>query len=398
MQRTASERGQTAFLLTVMLLAVNLRAPITGVGSLVSIIRDDLGVSNTVMGLLTTIPMVVFAAVSLLAAPLAKKLGLGRGIFLGLWFILAGELVRSFTTSLGLFWGTALLSVGIGLLNVLCVGLIKQRAAPRRLGLATSAYTTAMALGATFSIAASVPLAQGLGLGWRITLGIYAAVAVLTLAVWAPQYGRPENQTPPEAPGKRQFARMIRSPLAWQLTFFMGTQSLMFYCINAWWPSILQGRGFTVEAAALGATVLQVVSIPSTFLVPILCNRFRTRNMLLCFNGFYMVGLLVFFFAKSVFLHYAGCVVLAVGMGSTLSFCTMFYSLRTRTASEAAAVSGLAQSAGNLMAAVGPVLMGALFDATGSWTLPLEFLVAILAAMIVFSFLCARERFVFKET
>lgn len=387
--------GQAALLLTIIVLAVNLRTPITGVGSLVELIRADLEASNTVLGLLTTIPMVVFAVVSLLAAPLAARLGLGRTIFLGLWLILGGMLVRSFTTVQGLFLGTALLSVGIGLLSVLCVALIKQRCTGGSLGLATSAYTTAMSLGAATAIGSSVPLAQAAGLGWRGALAAPAVITVVSLCIWAPQYSRPENQSPPAASGEEgSLRRMLRSPLAWQLTIFMGAQAVLFYCISAWFPSVLHSRGFTVEEAALAATVLQLVSIPATFLVPLLCGRIRPLWVLAGFDAAYAAGMAVFFFAGTRPTHYIGIALLAVGMGSSVSFCNLFYNLRTRRPSEAAALSGMAQAAGNLMAAVGPVLMGRLYDATGSWTPPLLFLGAALGVMLIFSLLSAREKFV----
>lgn len=393
MKQQRKPAGQAVLILTVIMLASNLRLSITGVGSLASFIRADLGISNTVMGVLTAIPMVVFAIVSLLASPLAARLGLGRTIFAGLWFILGGILVRSFTTAAGLFLGTALLSVGIGLLSVLCVALMKQRSAPKQLGAVTSAYTTTMSLGATVSIAASVPLAHLLG--WRGALAVFGLVTAVSLAVWGPQCGRPENQTPPAVPGEGGgIRRMVRSPLAWELTIFTGAQALLFYCINAWWPTILQSRGFSVDEAALAATLLQAVSIPSTFLVPLLCGRFRPMWVLVGFNAAYLAGMLLFFFAATPQMHYFAILWLAVGMGSSISFYNLFYNLRTRSAAEASALSGMSLAVGNLMAAVGPILMGALFDALGSWTPPLLFLLAALGVTIVFSQLSARERFI----
>lgn len=388
--------GQTAFLLTMIVLATVLRMPITGVGSLVSTIRDDLGVSNTVMGMLTSVPMLTFAVVSPLAASACRKWGMGRTVLFALVLILAGELVRSYTNSAGLFGGTAILAAGIGTINVLGVALIKLRAAPERVGAVTSLYSTTMAGTAAVSIALSVPIA--VRFGWRHALAAWSGLAVLAIVVWGIQHKRPENQVSAAAGEQTgMLRRLLRSPLAWQMTVFMGAQTLFFYCVTGWFPTILQSRGFTVDEAGLAASMLQLLTLPFTFLVPFLCGRVRPIVLTAAANAAITAGLLLFIFCPTHGLHYAALAIMAAGMGAIFSLCNLFFSLRTRNAAETTALSGMSQCIGYILAAVGPVAMGRLFDRTGSWYPPLIFLFAMLVVNIVSSQLSARERYLFDR-
>ena len=386
---------QTSVLVTMAVLALVLRMPITGVGSLLTTIREDIGVSNTVMGILTSVPMMVFAVISPLTGLIARRCGMGRSVLGALCLILAGELVRSYTNAAGLFAGTAILACGIGMINVLGLTLIKLRAAPERVGTVTSVYSTTMAATAAISIAASVPIA--LVLGWRNALAAWVPLAVLAIAVWGIQFRRPENQLPSAAREKPSLKKLLRSSLAWQITMFMGAQTMIFYCVTGWFPTILQSRGFTVEQAAVVATILQITTLPLTFLVPILSRRIRLPILSGASNLFVSVGLLLFILNPAPFANYVAVVIMAVGMGGIFSVSNLCYSLRTRSAADTAALSGMANCIGYVVAAFGPPVMGRLFDFTRSWIPPLLFLAAILAVNIVFSQLSARDRYLFEE-
>lgn len=390
------KKKQKLMLLVVILLAANMRGPITGVGALTALIRADLGVSNAVMGMLTTIPMLVFAVVSLAATPISRRLGLGNTLLGGLLLILAGELLRSFTNTVGLFLGTGLLCIGIGLENVLLVSLIKLRFSDNPAP-ATSAYSTTMALTAAISIGSGLWLAQRVGLGWRGALAVWAVVAVVSIAVWAPQARRPENQAQSDSRGSSCLKPMLCSLRTWELTVFMGTQSMLFYCITAWGPTILQSKGFTMEQASAAATFLQVVSLPITLGAPLLTRHFSARNMLLLLNIMYVAGGAMYCLSDNMAVIYLGMLIFAQGMGSGFSFCILFYSLRTRNAVQASTLSGIAQCGGYLLAAIGPVVMGKLADLTGAWNVPMAFLGVVLAIMFVSSIMSAREGFLLKE-
>ena len=390
------KRAAWGMMAVVILLACNMRAPFTGVGALTALIQSDLALNHAAMGMLTTIPMMVFAVVSLTATPLAERIGLGRSLVLALLLVLGGELIRSFTTAAGVFVGTAVLCMGVGLENVLVVSLIKLRF-PHNPAPPTSAYSTTMALTSCISIGSGLWLAQTLGLGWRGALAAWGVLAAAALAVWFPLSSRPENQLARQEGEKGCTLRLLRTPRTWELMVFMGSQSMLFYCLTAWGPTILQAKGFTLEQSAAAATFLQLVSLPITLAAPLLTRRFPVRRMLMLLNSLFLAGVVIYYLGNSLPVCYLGMLLLAQGMGSQFSFCLLFYSLRTRTAAQAGWLGGLGQRGGYPPAAVGPVLMGWLADSTGSWDLPMVFLIAALLVMWVTSLRSAREGYILPE-
>ena len=250
MKKTTTKSRQLAFILTIMILAASLRTPIAGVGSLLSIIRTDLIASGTTLGLLTSIPLFLFAIVSPLAAIAGRKLGIGRAILASLCIVMVGILVRSYSGAAGLFIGTAILSFGIGAVNVLCLTLIKLRSVPQKIGMATSLFGTTIAVTSTTSVAVSVPIAKVIG--WRHTLAVWLILVVLAIIVWGIQHRRPENQlSAQDSTQKVSLKRLLSTPLAWQVTFFVGCYALIYFCVAGWFPTILQSRGFSMENAAM---------------------------------------------------------------------------------------------------------------------------------------------------
>jgi CP family cyanate transporter-like MFS transporter len=172
---------------------------------------------------------------------------------------------------------------------------------------------------------------------------------------------------------------------------------MLFYCITAWGPTILQSKGFTVEQAAAAATFLQVASLPITLASPLLTRRFSPVKMLVLLNTLYVAGGVLYYLSDDLRVIYLAMLLMAQGLGSSFGFCLMFFSLRTRDAVQASTLSGIAQCGGYVLAAVGPVLMGRLADLTGAWKAPLLFLGAVLALMYVSSLLSAREGHILPE-
>lgn len=384
------KKRSVGLVIIIILIACNMRSPFTGVGALTALIRADLGISNTVTGMLTTIPMLVFAVISAAAPVLSRRIGLGRCIQLSLLLVFAGEMIRSFTGTVGLFIGTGVLCVGIGLENVLLISVVKQWF-PENPAPATSAYSTTMAVMAAISIAISVYMAKNLGLGWRGSLAVWAVFAVIASLLWLPMAGKPEMRPKKEEVQSREMGALLRSPRTWILTVFFGTQSLLFYCMNAWGPTILQSRGFTLEQSSAAATFLQVVSLPITLAAPLLAKRFTARRMLIILGTCYVIGGVLFYFAVSPVMVYISFLLFAQGMGSTFSFCLLFFAQMGRNPQETASISGIAQSGGYVVSAIGPVLMGALADISGAWNWPVIFLLAMLVIAVFTGVLSSRE-------
>lgn len=390
---TKTEKLNIPMALTVILLASAMRACYTGVGTIVGMIQAELAMNSTLAGLISTIPILIFAVVCPLSAPVAARVGIGKMLFVGLLLNAAGCALRAFGASAGLFAGTALLAVGVGIMNALMVGLIKLRF-PRHTGVVTSCYTTTMALTSAVGISINVPVANVIG--WRAALAMYGVFALAVALVWLPQAFRGENRGSASAGETGLMGRLLRSRRAWALTLFMGTQSLLFYTLTAWVPSILQWKGMTVEQASAAATVLQLVSLPSTLLIPVLAEKVNWRGLLLVFDVCYLIGLAVFYFARiGTFALWLAICLVAFGLGSGFSACIFLFSKKTASPAQASAISGFAQSGGYVFAAVGPVFMGWLFDRSGSWNGGMIFCFAVCAAMTVFSLLSADKKSVF---
>ncbi|ABG04525.1 major facilitator superfamily MFS_1 [Rubrobacter xylanophilus DSM 9941] len=370
-------RGALPFF-CVVLAGLNLRASITSVGPVIGGIREDMGLSSGLAGLLTTLPLLAFAAFSSLAPRLAGRFGLSRTLFGGLVLLAAGIALRSLPQEAALFAGTAVLGAAIAAANVLLPGFVK-RYFPRRVGPVTGTYITAMNVGAALGAGLSAPLARSAGLGWQGALGVWAVPVLLAVLAWAPLLKeRPERSAPGRAP-----RGPWRSALAWQVTLFMGLQSVVFFVSITWLPAILGEGGLSAVGAGWMVSLMQLVGIPATLLVPVLAARMRSQSALAAgaalLSGTGILGLL--FLGGP--LSSVPVVLLGLGQGAAISLALTLFALRAADAAGAAALSGMAQTVGYLFAAAGPPLFGALHDATGGWTVPLVVLCLVTGAMLL---------------
>jgi len=376
-------------LLMVILLSANMRASYTGVGTIVGLIQGDLGLNSTVAGMITTIPILVFAIVCPIASALNQRYSTGKLIELALVLVCLGVGLRAVFGAAGLFAGTTIMAVGVGIMNSLMIALIKLRF-PDHVGLVSALYTTTMSLTTAMSMGINVPLAGHIG--WRGVLGVWVIVAIPAIVLWGMQAGKDINRGAAKAGDKGVMMKMVRSWKAWLLLGYMGTQSMLFYCCSAWLPSILQWRGMAAAEAANVATILQVVSLSTTLLIPILMEKMNWQALTLGCNICYVCGALVFYFAPlGGFGFWLAICLIAIGIGSGFSACIFLFSARTNSPAEASAISGFAQCGGYCFAAIGPVLMGRFFDATASWEAGMLFWFAVLIAMSVFAIFSTKK-------
>jgi CP family cyanate transporter-like MFS transporter len=364
----------------IILIALNLRSAITGVGPLIGTIRTDTGISNTVAGLLTSLPLLAFGFGSTLMPLLARRFGIERTLFGGLLVLIAGILLRSVPATAALFTGTAVLGLAITVGNVLLPSLIKRNF-PEHIGTMTGVYTSSMGILAAVASGVSVPLSRIDWLGWRGALGCWASLVLIAVVAWLPQLRAQRSGAAPSPP-RGTHSRLWRSPLAWQVTLFMGMQSLLFYVIIAWLPTIVQERGVSAAQAGWQLFLMQIVSLPASLVVPILAGRLPDQRG-------YTTAAVLFTAAGLAGILLAGTVALAlwvtllgIGLGASISLALMFMGLRTRDAHQAAELSGMAQSIGYLLAATGPILVGFLHDLTHNWTLPLALLCLVACALL----------------
>lgn len=384
-------RGRGVLLVVgIVLLAVNLRPALTGLTPLIGQIRADTGISYGVAGLLTALPLLAMGLLSPIASLLAHRFGMERVLLASMLVLAAGILLRSAGAVTALFLGTAVLGAAIAIGNVLLPGLVK-REFPERVGLMTSTYSTALAVSAAIAAGASFPLADQVGIGWRASLGSWALLALVAAVAWLPQMrsARPTNASPADSQGVNG---PWRSALAWQVTLFMGLQSLGYYVVLTWLPEILQEQaGISASLAGWMLALAQAVGIASIFLAPVLAGMRPSQHgvvvVAVALTGAGALGLLVA--AETATALWV--VLLGLGQGACFSLALTFFALRAPDSGHAAALSGMAQTVGYLLAAVGPFLFGLLRDTTHAWTVPLALLFAVAVCLLLTGLGAARD-------
>lgn len=369
-----------------------MRAPLTSVGPLIGTIRDDLGISNTLAGLITTLPLLAFALLSPLVPKLARRWGTPIVLFGSLFLLILGMAVRSSVGISSLLIGTVILGLGIGICNVLMPSLIKANY-PLKIGLMIGVYSVSMNLCGAIGSGISVPMANEVGLGWKGALGIWILLALVALIVWTPQISRKQPIANISA-GNENRTNLWKSSLAWYISIFMGLQSMLFYVVISWLPDILKSQGMSSDTAGWTVSIMQIALLPVTFIVPILAGRMKNQIFLVILAAvFYFIGIGGLLSGNdSLTLLWA--IFIGIGSGCAFSISMMLFGLRTTNAHDAAELSGMAQSIGYLLAALGPTLFGYLHDATGGWKVPLIAMVMMAALLLIFGIASGRNRFI----
>ncbi|MBL3647400.1 MULTISPECIES: CynX/NimT family MFS transporter [unclassified Bacillus (in: firmicutes)] len=377
----------------IIFIAFNLRPAITSVGPVISSIRADLHMSNGTAGFLTALPLLSFAVLSPLAPKFGQRLGNERTLWLGLLILLIGILLRSAGLISALFAGTALIGIGIAIGNVLLPSLIKHKY-PEKSGIMISLYTTSMCIFAALASGVSVPLAAQMEGGWKQAFLLWGGLAFLALLIWIPQL---RHRDTANKAVKLQTSSIWASKMAWHVTIFMGLQSFLFYSSIAWFPEILRSHGIDTSTAGWMVSLMQFASLPSTFLTPVFADRLKhQRGIVAGLTAVYLIGLCGLLAGGSHILLAVWMIIIGIGQGSSISLALTLIGLRSENAQQAAALSGMSQSFGYLLAAIGPIFVGYLFDQTHSWTMPLVLLIAALITMGAAGLGAGRDQYILQ--
>lgn len=371
--------------LALMLVAFNLRPALSTVGPLLATIRDGTGLGAGGAAILTTLPVLCLGIACALAAPLIRRIGPDLAVLAGSTILVAGLALRGLGGLVPLFAGTALAAIGIGLDNVLLPALVKRDFAASG-GLMTGLYTMTLCLGAAAGAGAAVPVEHALGGGWPSALAIWSLPALAAAFVWIPFARRTTSTAAPSA------GRLLRDPLAWWVTGFMGLQSSLAYILFGWLPLLLQGRGLTPLDAGLYASLTTLVQAPGALLTAMLAARARDqRAWIVAIPGLTVVAFLVLAFgAESMRIPAAGA--LGFGIGGCFGLGLTLIVLRAADAASAAGLSAMAQGIGYTGACLGPLVFGLAHEATGGWGVPGALFVAIAVAAILIGQAAGRDR------
>ncbi|GAA1713511.1 CynX/NimT family MFS transporter [Isoptericola hypogeus] len=384
--------------IAILLAALNLRPGVVAVSPLLGEILADENLSATAGGILTTLPVLCFGLLAPAAPGLARRFGLERALFASLVLLCAGFALRLVPGLATLLLGTLAVGCAIGLGNVLLPALIKRDFADR-VGLMTGLYSMALSGGAALAAGLTVPLATAAGLDWRAALASWGLLAVLGAAVWAPRGLHPAGGVlgPVRPAGAQQHDNAVRSvwrsPLAWAVTVLMGTQSLSFYAVNAWLPEIFVAAGRSVVVGGWLLALTNLLGIVGSFVTPVLAGRMRRQRAIgVVVVALITTGLLGLILAPDAAILWV--VLLGLGQGGGISLALTLMALRTDSAARTSELSGMAQSAGYVLAACGPLGLGIAHDATGSWTVPLLVLVAASLVQGVAAWFAGRDEIV----
>ena len=382
--------------LAIVLAALNLRPGVVAVSPLLGEILAEEGLSATAGGVLTTLPVLCFGLLAPVAPVLARRLGLERALFGSLLLLCAGFALRLVPGVGALLGGTLAVGCAIGLGNVLLPALIKRDFADR-VGLMTGLYSMALSGGAALAAGLTVPIATATGADWRVTLASWGLLAAVGAVIWAPRALRAGSRTAaplrPAGAAAGAARSVWRSPLAWAVTVLMGTQSLSFYATNAWLPEIFVAGGRSVAAGGWLLALTNLLGIVGSFVAPVLAGRMRRQRAigvgLVALIGTGLLGLVL---APGVAVVWV--VLLGLGQGGGIALALTLMALRTEDAARTSELSGMAQSAGYVLAACGPLGLGVAHDVTGSWTVPLALLLGAALVQGVAAWVAGRDEIV----
>ena len=350
-------------LLGLILVALNLRPALSSMAPMLSEVSKSLGLSAVQAGLLTTLPVLCLGLFAPLAPVLARRFGAER-VVLGILLMLAGGIiVRSSFGEIGLFAGSVMAGASIGVIGVLLPGIVK-RDFPKQAGTMTGVYTMALCLGAAMAAGATVPLSEHFDKSWALGLGFWVVPAFVAALFWLPQVGGQKHGAHNVAYRVRG---LLRDPLAWQVTLYMGLQSSLAYIVFGWLPSILIGRGLTPTQAGLVLSGSVIVQLASSLAAPWLATRGKDQRLaIVVVMALTLSGLFGCLYAPIDGL-WGWAILLGLGQGGAFSLALTLIVLRSRDAHVAANLSSMAQGFGYTLASMGPLAVGIVHDWTGGW-------------------------------
>lgn len=379
--------------LAIIFIGASLRSPISSVGPLVPFFSEDLEITNTTIGFLNTLPLLAFGLFSPFIPKMAGRFGMEVPLLISMVILSIGILIRGLDGPFLLFIGTALIGVSIAVGNVLSPGLIKATF-PFKVGLMTGIYSFSMNVVSALSGGLSVSVATSTGFDWRIALvmwGIFPLIVVLVLILRMPMVLHERKKVFKKIDSKPS-NKLWQSPLAWVITFYMGCQSLIPYTLFAWLPAILVDKGFTENTAGWLMTIYQLGLLPTSFIAPIVANKFKDQR------GIGAVSGLMWFFGLLGITAFNGNAIIpfliltGVGAGTSFTLAMMFFVLRTNSVEQSAQLSGMAQSAGYIIASLGPLFLGMISEMLGGWNIPLVILMAVALVITVLGFFAGSNK------
>lgn len=394
--------ARTLIAAAILLLAFNLRPAVNVLGAVIPELRAATGLPAGTTGLLLSLPTLAFAVTGVAAPALAARFGAHRTVVVALAALVVGQLVRAVVPGVpALFGGSLLALAGIAVANVLMPGLVRTHF-PDRIPLLTAAYTTLLTIGGAAAAGLTIPVERALGGDWQVGIGLWTVTAAVALLPWLAMLRADRDPAGPTvaggaAVGHRLPLRMLaRTRVAWALAVYFACQSMVAYVVFGWLTQILVGAGMSDVVAAAQVSIAIAVGIPFAALVPPLLGRSsRPQLLVLGLSSCYLAAFagLILSPTQPVWLWAA---LIGVGTG-TFPMALTLIALRARTGLATTSLSAFTQCVGYLIASVGPIGFGLLYDLSGDWTVPLLAVCGVVVVQIVAGLASVRPRKVEDE-
>ena len=378
-------------LCAMILLGANMRAPIVALGSIAPVVQDALNISQTQIGWLGAVPMLSFAVGALISPTIGKRFGLENTLIAMIALLTFGMIIRTvIPTWIGFLSGTVILTLAIGFANTLAAPVIKQRT-PKHIPLITGLFSLTMTVSAGIVAGVVLPLSEYVG--WQWALGGWSFLGLFAIIIWVflrLRLGSSNHQPVIPVPSGSANISMWRTPFAWQIAIFMGLQSLLFYTVASFLPSIWLSKGLSAVSAGQMASVFQFMAPVAILSLTWLVNRGRPIQALAVFAAVLnVIGVLgITYLSTDLAWLWSG--IMGLGCSAIFTLSMMLFSLRTYTTNQSSELSGMAQAVGYIIAFFGPLGTGWLHEATGNWDLPLLIMLILMIINVAIAWLVSR--------
>lgn len=388
-------KGNWLIIIAIIMVASTLRAPLTSVGPVINDIIHQFNINDGIAGSLITIPLFIFAIISPLVSKVTNYLSMSRTILLSTLLLVFSLILRVAGDFTLFILGTILLGVAIAFGNVLLPSYVKWYF-PTQVGIVTGIYSSMMHFTAGLGGGLSIPISSASQFGFRLSLSSWVIFAIISIFLWiliVKKNSKLERKTAfVNQRNKENKTNIVKSRIAWIIAATMGFQAMIIYTIVMWMPSILIDKGVDSSTAGFLFMLNQFSQVPMTFIVPIIAYKLSNQRILaIIITTLFLLGF-SFLFSHSLILLFIGVIISGAAMGACFSFCMILFSIKAPTDNGSVTLSGFGQSIGYLIGAIGPVLVGYLYDITHSWNSGIVALFIMALLFLIFSYSASKNR------
>lgn len=362
----------------LIMLGAVMRVPFTSIPAILTDIAAGLDVSVSSLGILTSLPLLMFAIFSVMAPRWAAKLGIEKLLGLVLIVMLVGSLLRLINLPM-LYVGTMLIGIAVAVINVMLPSLVSANF-PLKIGFYTTLYITTMGISTTIGSMVAVPITNATS--WKFFLLFISALIGLAFLIWLPNLAYNHRFEKEESAVKEEALWKNRSAVIFLV--FGGLQSLLFYTEMTWLPTIATSVGLSQAQAGFLSGIFSLISIPISMTVPSIVSRLTKEKRVLFMLGMSsltLMGLLLMLFSPAnVSIWLVINLLLGVSMSTLFPYMMISLTLKTSNSHDTARLSGMVQSGGYLLASIGPMLLGYSYSLFGSWV---PFIISLLLVTLL---------------